>query len=245
MHRATSVGNVTQNIPPLVENYGGSYHHNDGHRGNSSQTRPDRQRARNYYQRDISFKKLEEIHNMEPDQIICTLEKQEVGFDKMIQEKLSSDKIVLIMRVIKKLCVSAFVANTTKILASLCCPEFLNQLKSYLQDINLQDKHEKFSNKYFWSDTNQFWETLTVFYETVLKVRPNMACDSLPKLLKVTITTIRDFTDNVQENVKEKLEDIQVKLMMCQEERERKKVVEQRQRNGTADEYPEPPDDFR
>lgn len=240
MNRAVSVGNF---VMPPRENYGGTYQNNSNKR-EEYEKRDNRPRF-NRKDRDIGFKRLEEIYEQNPDQIILTLEKQENGFDKMIQNDMTPDKLVLVMRLVKKLCESAYKENTGKILAMLCCAEFLNRLKSYVQDINLQDANDKYKNTYFWKDTEQFWDSVLVFYETLINVRPNMACDSLPKLVRATVCTIRDFEENVSEEIKTKLEEIQAKLIICQEEREKKKIVEEKMKIGLIDEYPDPPDNFR
>lgn len=254
------MGSRTNSVKSLVlppkENYGGSYsQQNVISFENSDRKHIDRTKNRGDHNqrnqgnrrqlRDIGFKKLEEIYVKDSDEIICILEKQELGFDKMLQNEMTPDKIILIMRLVKKLCGSAFKENTGKILALLCCKQFLDQLKSYIQDINIQDSHDKYKNKYFWNDPEQFWESILIFFETLINVRPNTACDCLPKLIKVTVNTIQMFEQPVSEKIKEKMEDIQTKLIMCQEEREKKTVQEEKMKTGVIEDVREPPDNFR
>lgn len=190
---------------------------------------------------DIGFKKLQEIKEMDSDKIICLLEKEENDFDKLLKEQLSPDKIVFIMHIIKKICESAFTESTGKILAVVCNEEFLIQLKQYMQDINVQDEQDKAINKFFWNDANLFWKSVLIFFETLLKILPNLACDVLPKMIQVLVVTIRDFTENIEESIEERLKEIQFKLKVCQEEREREKIHNKNKQLLDM----EPPNDFR
>lgn len=188
---------------------------------------------------------MSDMSTMEGDKVMLILLKEENSFDKLIKEKLSGDKIVLILRIVKNICETVFTENTGLVLSMLCEHDFIDQLTNYIKEIIYQENDDKKRNGLLWSDVNQFWDNLAIFFENLLKLKPNEACTILPKILKATIRVIKTFDecheDEIYEDIQQKFEDLQTNLSLTINEREKKKVVQQ----NTVAEVLEPPDNFR
>lgn len=238
----------TANDLPIRNNYGGRYNNTDDARSesNKSNSRGGRGNNRRPRPQFMGFKKLEEIHQMEPDQIVVGLCSEEAGFEKLLKSELSNDYVVLVIRVISKCCQTTFQQNKAKILARVCEKDFTDQLIKYLNEINLHDSYEKTRNKFFWSGDNKnlFWKDLLEFFEAIINLIPNTAVDVLPKLLKQTVLTVTILESRegipIPDSVKANLEELQLKLTMCVDEREKKKTTKAKFMQDD-----DPPDDFR
>ncbi|GLV42804.1 uncharacterized protein CBL_03544 [Carabus blaptoides fortunei] len=234
-------------IPPRQE-YGGNYGadrgqysgnragNSRGNRGGPRQPRGDRSH--------MGFQKLEKLNEMEPDQLVVVLANEDVGLEKLFKTDLTPDYIVLILRVISKLCESTFQENKGSLLVKICQRDFIDKLIKYLSELVVQEPYEKQRNKFYWQDQDRFWNDLLILFETVLLVVPNTACEVLPKLVKHTCISVGNMEKHqhviISDTVKTKLEELQVKVMMCVEEREKKKVVRHEQEDDR-----EAPNNFR
>lgn len=241
--------NPTQNLPqnflPPRNEYGGSYINDEKQEDDYPNNQNKMKIKRERFNESLGFKRLLDISTMDPDKVILILLKESVLFDKLTKEKLTGDKIILILRIVKNVCSTAYTSNVGLILSMLCHQEFVDQLKDYVSQINQQNFNDKQTNKYLWSDVNQFWNNLAIFCETLFRLKPNEACSVLPKLLIASVMTISMFyvfhKEEIKEDVRKRFEDLQMKLILSIQERENMEVVRESEDVETF----EPPDDFR
>lgn len=233
-------------LPPRQE-YGGNY---GGARDQHGQGRPGTSRGRGGPRQPrgdrshMGFQKLEKLSEMEADQLVVVLANEDVGLEKLLKTDLTPDYIVLILRVVSKLCESTFQENKGSLLVKICQKDFIDKLMKYLSELVVQESYEKQRNKFFWSEQDRFWNDLLTLFETVLLIIPNTACEVLPKLVKHTCISVSNIEQHqhviVSDAVKKKLEELQVKVIMCVDEREKKKETRHEQEDDR-----EAPNNFR
>lgn len=190
----------------------------------------------------FGFKKLEELASKEPDAIIISLASERIGFEHLLEGKLSGDYIVLVLKVLSKMCDSNFNENKALILAMATKVSFIDNLINYLLQLMMQDEQEKRRNLHFWRNVDEFFSNFTKYCQTIIEKVPNIACEGLPKLLKAVNIMTPTFEIQhdvvIPEKIKQSFEDIQHKLDLIVENYNTKKT------SNKAPEEEEPPDDF-
>ncbi|KAF2902956.1 hypothetical protein ILUMI_03225 [Ignelater luminosus] len=191
----------------------------------------------------IGFKKLEEWSNKEPHHLMFELVHQMKQFEELLESNMSEDMIVLILKVLAKLCSSPFKENKTEIMNLASKEKFIARLQNYIVvRLPFLEPPERKNNALFWDDVDGFFENLIVVFESLIQSIPTKACEVLPKIIKSIIRTIpileTEQNLTVSVDTKQKLEKLQEKSELCKIELEKVK-------REKGDYELEPPDDFR
>uniref|UniRef100_A0A6P7GWQ8 Uncharacterized protein LOC114343863 n=1 Tax=Diabrotica virgifera virgifera TaxID=50390 RepID=A0A6P7GWQ8_DIAVI len=133
----------------------------------------------------MGFKALEElIDNDNIEEIILDLNDGKKGFKTLLGSTLSTDMIVLVVKLLAKICDSAFNASKTSILQFAIESDFSKQVTSFVTGLAIQDSKDKMHNKYFWKDIDDFWNNIIKISEHYNDLLPSSSCDFTVKLLK-------------------------------------------------------------
>lgn len=197
----------------------------------------------------MAFKRLEALCKKEPEEVIVELANDRNGFFTKIEDTLSGDYIVLIVRVLEKMCSSAFNSNKTMVIIKVAKESFMEQLKKFVLEVPLHNAIDKNRNKYFWDNIDQFWRDLYVLCNTILELIPTTAIEVLPKMVtavQMTVINIQNLHHvNISDGIKENYETLQEKIIITTEEIEKKAQVQERTRIVSNDEEMLPPNNFR
>ena len=188
-----------------------------------------------------SLKKLEAMLKDEPDQLVIKLLNEKSGFSQLLKDPdLSTDFIVLIVKVTARMCQSEFESNKSSVMTMICDKNFIKQLEGFALKLCLQDEQDKQRSRYYWMDSCSFWESVAVCCETVINTIPTVACEILPNLLKVIIKAVSNLGDLTENLVA--FENLQKKIKLLSEEQMLRKNPRAEPSNNVE---MEPTDDFR
>ncbi|RZC35374.1 AAA 11 domain containing protein, partial [Asbolus verrucosus] len=170
------------------------------------------------------------------------------GFYEYLKANVSDDAIILFTKILRKVCDSSFHENKFKILQMYCDVFFDGILTNYISSLPVQSESQRGRNKYFWKDTDDFWNNVIKICENILASIPTFAMKVLPAILKSLHVYIPVFetqhsqhiSDEIKENVKRLLDIVQT-MLKGNEEKEKAQI---KQKLLNEDEE-EPPDDFR
>ncbi|XP_063233035.1 NFX1-type zinc finger-containing protein 1-like [Bacillus rossius redtenbacheri] len=191
--------------------------------------------------RIINYRKLEEIVNGNPVELVVSLANRHSGFENKLREKLSPDFIMLIMKALAKICKAEFHENKVGILSHACEADFLNQVADYLMKLPFETDENRRSR------IDEFLFDILTFCKTTMDLLPDKACDKLPNMLDTTERAMRcveaclakKFPDALNEGFVDL--DCRLKVRIGEREMKHKKATSD---NAGQDQKP-PPDDFR
>lgn len=177
----------------------------------------------------FSFNRLEELTKKEPEEIVMELANDRNGFANKLEEDLTGDYIVLIIRVLAKMCSSAFNANKATIMMMASRDKFMKNLLQFVMQCVLHDQRDKYRNKYFWNDMDRFWYELHEVCSAMIDLIPTTAITVLPKLITAVGLSLRNLEAqhnlNIRDELKLQYEVLEEKLCLCIDEMEKKEVI--------------------
>lgn len=197
----------------------------------------------------MAFKHLEALCKKEPEEVIVELANDRNGFFRRIEDNLSGDYIVLIVRVLEKMCSSAFNSNKTLVITEVAKESFMEQLKKFVLEVPLHNVIDKKRNKFFWYNIDQFWRDLHILCNTILELIPTTAIEVLPKLVtavQMAVISIEKLHNvQISDDIKQNYEILQEKILITTEEIEKKVHVQEHKRVVSNEEEMLPPNNFR
>lgn len=191
------------------------------------------------------FKYLESLCELDPENIIIKISTNK-NFSISLSQDLTGDYIVVLLKLLSKMCTSSFDACKIEVITLFCKERFIGQVKTFIALLAIHDEKEKRRNQYFWRNPEEFWINLYIMCNSVIELIPSIAIEIIPKLIASAFLSIRNIEVeqrvSVSENIKEDFQKLQEKLLLCTEEIERK-------RNSEVDKDAiieiQPPDNFR
>ncbi|XP_077298367.1 NFX1-type zinc finger-containing protein 1-like [Arctopsyche grandis] len=192
----------------------------------------------------FGFKQLLEMSSQDGSEILMVFSRQNKKFTNTLTKDFSPDNIVLFMNCLSKVCIVNFNESKANIMTKVCQSNFLESFEKYILNLPYVKMNEKKMNKLFWDDYNGFWKNVFTFYNCVITLMPNIALDTLTKLVdysKVILQGLQDrqklrFEDGLQQS----LTDIQTRMTLTKEE-----LSERFRSRKALDDDREVPDDFR
>ncbi|XP_044270386.1 NFX1-type zinc finger-containing protein 1-like [Tribolium madens] len=204
-------------------------------------------RRPNQNTRKMGFKALQDLLNKDSEDLILELSNIKRGIQDYIKTSLSDDGIILFVKVLKKVSDSAFVENKYKVLQLYLDETFVDKLVKYIALLPMQNELDRRNNKFFWENTDDFWNNIIGICQDIYDAIPRFAFKVLPNIMKSLLVCFPAFqdqhkqhiSDGIKENVNKLNESIQI---MIAEEEEKKKASIQKKVSTLIEE--EPPDDF-
>lgn len=195
----------------------------------------------------VGFKFIESLCEKDPEQILIEVSTNK-GFSLRLEQELPYDYIVILLKLLSKMCSSAFNEFKIEVITLFCKDKFIDQLTKYIATLPIQNERDKRRNTYFWNNPHEYWNNLYVMCSSAIELIPSTAIEVIPKVIKSSIFSIQNFeatssNAKVSDEIKDKFEKLQVKLCLCIEEIEKKKVEVRRHRDEVVE--MEPPNDFR
>lgn len=186
------------------------------------------------------FRFMETLVEKDPIDVVMKLASPKTGFDEMLKKELFPDLIYLTLRILaEKVCVVGFQHNKTTVLIEACQPHFLNQLERQINKIPTEEQSRK-------SKILPFFENLLTFYETIINVLPQTACEKFNNLFIATDLSIegaKRYQNMNCDNIKNKFDDLSAQLQNKIAEYERNPIKESSKMEQLK--YLQPPDNFR
>lgn len=196
----------------------------------------------------FGFKFIETLCQEDPENIITTISTNK-SFSVRLDQELSGDYITIIIKLLSKMCTSAFKECQTDIIRTFCKDKFIMQLIPFISTLHLHDIKDKKHNSYFWGNPEEFWNNLCIMCNTVIELIPTKAIEIIPKLNAAASTSIQNIESihhdvKFSDDTKEKFEKIKEKLDLCIKEIEKKITIVKCPDHDNFVEM-EPPDNFR
>jgi hypothetical protein len=216
-------------------------HNSEGSRGPREQTGEQETEERGKEQkRGLGYRQLEKLAGDEPSEIVLMLANSRAGFENLVKQPLRPDLLILIVRILSKLCKADFEENKAAVLSCACVHEFLDQLSKHIAVIPLE------GNKVRKDNVGSFLVDLMTFLETVVNLLPSKAVEGFEKVFMMTDVLIKFYEGQELrfsdfDEVKKKFEHVRAQYKICIEEQERKDINV----NTNAVAVEVPPDDFR
>lgn len=188
----------------------------------------------------LGYRQLEKLAGEEPSEIVLVLANSRAGFETLVKQPLRPDLLILIVRILSKLCKADFEENKAAILSYACAHDFLDQLSKHIAVIPLE------GNKARKDNVGSFLDDLMTFLETVVDLLPSKAIEGFENVFMMTDMMIkiyekRELRFSNFDEVKKKFEHIRARYKICVEDQEKKDINE----NTNALAVEVPPDDFR
>jgi hypothetical protein len=188
----------------------------------------------------LGYRQLEKLAEDEPYEIIVVLANRRSGFETLLKQPLKPDLLILILRILSKLCKADFEENKAAVLSYACHHDFLDQLSKHIALIPLEVNKRRKEN------VVSFLEDLMTFLETVINLLPSKAVEGFENIFMMTDMMIKIFeaqqsTAASFDEVKKNLECLKAQYKTCVEDHEKKEVGE----NTNTYTLEVPQDDFR
>ncbi|KAJ8981193.1 hypothetical protein NQ317_014837 [Molorchus minor] len=185
------------------------------------------------------------------EEVIQNLLSDRSGFTEQLKDgELSGDWLVLITRILVKICDSGFGDSKLKIFQNVFShSDYPKQLTSYISNLPNHNEREKKGIIIYGTTPDRFWHDLLVVFEDITKL-PSFASQNLPVLLKAIKRTLPAIEEehglHISDEIKDKFEVLLVKIKNMKSEYVTKQqdMPNQRERNNDEDEG-DPPNDFR
>lgn len=176
----------------------------------------------------LGFKCLNKLTQMDPEKILIELANVRNGFVLKLEEDLSGDYLVLIIKVLAKMCSSAFNANKATIIGMVAKENFLTKVRRYVMELAVHELRDKKRNRLFWENMDQFWNDLHAVCSAIIDLIPSTAVIVLPKLLNAIKLTTENFKTQhsiqVSNEIVKRFEVLQEKLSLHIADIEKKQV---------------------
>lgn len=128
------------------------------------------------WHRTFGYNRLLQLSNNEINEIIATVANPKSCFHNLFEEELRPDFVLLIMKVLSKVCNSEFLQTKSSVLSSASNPIFLEQITNYIGKLPTEDNPErKLKIVLFVND-------VLTFLVTLIDLFPTTACERLKKI---------------------------------------------------------------
>lgn len=190
----------------------------------------------------LRFKKLEELSSMDPEEIVIELVLKRNGFRDLLDSKnLTDDTLVLIIRVLVKVCSVPLKSHKMAIINLALNDNFHKMLQNCILQMMFATVTDKKRSTYFWDDAQGFFENARAVFQSIFETSPTRACEVVTRTIEVFNHTLEKLSE-VSGDTKDKFQKLQDKMKMYADEIEIKKAA----KTQSSDEhYEEPPDNFR
>lgn len=203
-----------------------------------------RQQDRNVEKKNFGpgFKHLESLCELNPEQIIISISTNKY-FSNRLDQDLAGDYVVIMLKLLSKVCQSSFKALKAGVITLFCKERFIDNLKKFIALLAVHNEKDKHWNQYFWRNPEEFWSNMHVLCNSVIELMPSTAIDIMPHLISSANLSIRNLETEqkitIPQEIKRGFEKLQQKLIVCAEENEK-----QRKKTLTDAFEIEPPDNF-
>lgn len=145
----------------------------------------------------FGFKRLEELCDKEPSEIIFVMSNKTNGFMDLFKQNKEPDWIFLLMKVSAKVCSSEYMQNKISLLTELTCNQFFNHIKSYILSTPTEKNHNRCNNM------NTFYEDCLVVFKSIVILFPKTAEEKLKEIIvssNIALTGIKTYSDHIKIN---------------------------------------------
>lgn len=189
------------------------------------------------------IERLEMFCEKDPENLILEFNNSKTELSNVYNSIFDSQLFVFLIKMLAKVSQSVYDENKRTILLTYLNPNFIQRTSTIILEMNIADNDDKRTNEIFWIDPISFWNNLHDVLNNFVNYFPTISCNRVPKLLKITVTVLRNFeaTHNIEipGDLLEKFETLRNKLDLITEETELKK------KKNVKVEIKEPPDNFR
>ncbi|XP_048478338.1 NFX1-type zinc finger-containing protein 1 isoform X3 [Plutella xylostella] len=224
-----------------------NHNRNRQHQDNNGSSDEDDDKQKNKT-RPMGFRLLQEIANTDTADILPKLNGKANSFQALLDSDIDkNDMLVLIIKVIAKVCRSPFEELKLNVLLNVCNSKYIARLSGYLMDLPYTAAGNKRTNSVYWTTPNDFWDNFICFCECIILRSPSTALQRCRALIDGASRVCLDglkMRANFQLSPESdaKLNELREKLVICEKEEE-KKV--KRRVTVQAGQNEQPPDDFR
>ncbi|KAJ9594038.1 hypothetical protein L9F63_014515, partial [Diploptera punctata] len=189
----------------------------------------------------MGYTELERLSNEDdPYGVIEVLANRTYGFEKLLKQELKPDVVILVIKLLSKLCNVEFAELKIKLLSSACNFNFLDQLSRHIAVIPLEQNKRRKAN------IGSFFEDLLSFLETVINLLPSKAAEeTFEKIIMMVEMTMKvneqQKSVTISEEIKKKFDKMSNQYKICVEEQNKKKNA----LNVDVKNIDIAPDDFR
>lgn len=130
----------------------------------------------------IRLNQLREWANQEPDLLMLEVLPRLKDFHKLFEFNISRDMMVLVLKILGKLCSSSFInQNKTEFINLVSKDEFIAKLENYiLVQLPLSKQYQLLFTK----EIDEFVENLVIVFELLIEMIPTKVCQILPKVIE-------------------------------------------------------------
>ncbi|KAK9882471.1 hypothetical protein WA026_021505 [Henosepilachna vigintioctopunctata] len=192
----------------------------------------------------VGFKYLESLLEQPLEDTISKLNSNQ-GFFDMLQKELKPDLIVVIIKVMGKVCDCELLTLRNQVLKKTLNYNFLQRIQLYISGLAFQKHEQREENSNFWRDPDSFWNNLAKSCKTALKVMPQYYFESLGTLLYNAVMIMPKIESlhkiHIADGIKNDFEELVqlVDTLSSEFEKKQSKVEAESIYEG------EPPDNFR
>ncbi|XP_060534908.1 NFX1-type zinc finger-containing protein 1-like isoform X2 [Cylas formicarius] len=180
------------------------------------------------------------------EEVIMDLSKDKDGFFELLCGDVSDDTVVLIVKLLRKVCSCSFRNVVVDVVGTTLKSKFVDRLLLYMIQIINQDAHAKRFNQLFWQNPNELWDNLIHVAKAALDIMPSVSCACVEKIAQTmnmcfpSLESHAPVSDDVKTNAADLLAHVK---HVIQEMEVKKSAPEKRSRHG--DDNEPPPDHFR
>lgn len=137
-------------------------------------------------------------------------------------DESNHNKFVLIMELLSKVSLSAFMQLKLTLLLKVCDSQFIGLLGVYL--MNLPSVTKKTRNRLYWDNQENFWQNFSTFCECVINISPSTATLKLKLLIdSISKLCLKELTEKhglvLSEEAKFKISLLRERLINSEEEK--------------------------
>ncbi|XP_023247083.1 NFX1-type zinc finger-containing protein 1-like isoform X2 [Copidosoma floridanum] len=219
---------------------------------NTQKFHPNYSRALQKSSKDRSFfqlTRLLELMSLSSDEIMSVVVQKEAEFEKLINNDMSSDTLVLTMEILTRVCRANFTEIITRVLSQVCSDNFLKNLENFLMKLSCETPGDKINNVVYHKNKDRFWNNVSDLFAKTIELIPRMACNKLIPIAQraVQVMKILEASQSykIDPKIKEKSSNVVKHL-----DQEMQKIRGSKSTKGTSSsrlvvEEDKPPENFR
>lgn len=119
----------------------------------------------------IGYHRLLELVDGDPEETVIVLANKHSGFQELLKDNLKPDWLLLIVKLLAKICKTNLSDKKKVVLAETCSPSFHEQLSAYLSNVSAEP------NENAKLQVRTFICNVTTLYATVLELMPVTGCE--------------------------------------------------------------------
>lgn len=194
----------------------------------------------------FSFKYMESFLEKPVEEVVSKLSRN-THFFEHIGKNLTADYIVLILKLLARVCDFSFPALRRDMLHKSLTSGYVDQLQSYISTLAFQSDKEKRLNSYYWKDADSFWDDLKKICNVTMNENPHFFVDNLLKLVKLSLLNIPQIEEehnvHLSDGIKNDLVLIRERANEIKTESPTDVITRRKELVDNSEE--EPPEDFR